>query len=248
MVPLPSAASRLARASRHDVEAESTPAEGTWPHRLSHDPLLRVSDVLRLVQTEFPALTPSKLRFLDSQGLVSPVRTASGYRQYSPADVERVRFVLRQQRDHYRPLAVIAEHLAALDAGTMHEAIAPRALDEDAPAYLSADALATSAGVDPEVVAAAVEAGAITQATPAGFDREAVSAVAAAGAYLSAGGDVRTLRGLVRAAQREAELAESAAAPRRARGDGEGADAREEALSEAAIGVFAACVRGSVRR
>jgi len=248
MVSLPSAASRLERAAAHHARAEPTPTEGTWPHRLSHDPLLRVSDVLRLVQTEFPALTPSKLRFLDSQGLVSPVRTASGYRQYSPADVERVRFVLRQQRDHYRPLAVIAEHLAALDAGTMHEAVAPRVLDDDAPAYLSAEALATSAGVEPEVVSAAVEAGVISQTTPAGFDRDAVTAIAAAGAYLSAGGDVRTLRGLVRAAHREAELAESAAAPRRARGDGEGADAREEALSEAAIGLFAACVRGSVRR
>ncbi len=65
---------------------------------------MRVSDVLAIVQPEFPALTPSKLRFLDAQGLVVPQRTGSGYRQYSPADIERLRFVLREQRDHFRPL------------------------------------------------------------------------------------------------------------------------------------------------
>ena len=78
------------------------------------------------LQIEFPAVTTSKLRFLEEQGLVEPVRTAAGYRQYSPADIERLRFVLRQQRDRYMPLKVIGDRLAALDAGEEDEP-APRA-------------------------------------------------------------------------------------------------------------------------
>ena len=87
---------------------------------------MRISDVLAALQIEFPAVTTSKLRFLEEQGLVEPVRTAAGYRQYSPADIERLRFVLRQQRDRYMPLKVIGERLAALDAGEEDEP-APRA-------------------------------------------------------------------------------------------------------------------------
>jgi len=68
---------------------------------------MRISDVLADLGPDFPTVTPSKLRFLEEQGLVEPVRTAGGYRQYSPADLERLRFVLRQQRDRYLPLRVI---------------------------------------------------------------------------------------------------------------------------------------------
>ncbi|WNM25821.1 transcriptional regulator FtsR [Demequina capsici] len=236
-VPSPSAAVR-------GKPGEAGPA---WPHQLSHEPLLRVSDVLALVQPEFPTLTPSKLRFLDSHGLVSPVRTSSGYRQYSPADVERVRFVLRQQRDHFRPLAVIADRLAALDAGTMHEVVTPRAADDATPAYLDRAQVAEAAGAEPQLVDACVEAGLLGEETTAGFESERVEAVVAARAYVEAGGDVRTLRALTRAADREGELARSIAAPRRARGDADGADAAATAMAEAAVAFFASCVRRAAR-
>ncbi|MDN4473302.1 transcriptional regulator FtsR [Demequina zhanjiangensis] len=223
--------------------ADARAAEGTWPHQLSHEPLLRVSDVLRLVQPEFPTLTPSKLRFLDSHGLVSPVRTPSGYRQYSPADVERVRFVLRQQRDHYRPLAVIAERLEALDAGTMHEAVSPRPTEDATPAYLDRDQLARAAGVDRSVVDACADSGLLGQESTSGFESEGVHAIVAARGYLEAGGDVRTLRALVRAADREAELAHAVAGPRRARGDAEGAEGAATAMADASVALFAAALR-----
>ena len=58
-----------------------------WPHGVSREPSMRISDVLADLGGDFPALTPSKLRFLEEQGLVEPRRTAGGYRQYSPADV-----------------------------------------------------------------------------------------------------------------------------------------------------------------
>ena len=78
---------------------------------------MTIGAVLAVLKAEFPAMTVSKLRFLEDQGLVSPVRTGAGYRKYSQADIERLRYTLTQQRDHYLPLKVIREQLADLDAG-----------------------------------------------------------------------------------------------------------------------------------
>lgn len=221
---------------------------GRWPHALSHEPELRVSDVLALVRTEFPALTPSKLRFFDTQGLVSPGRTPAGYRQYSAADVERLRFVLRQQRDNYRPLTVIAQHLDALDKGTMHERVSPHAIDGVDDEYLTAAQLASRAGVSDEVVDQLADAGVIQQSVPGAFDIAVLDLVVASGSYLSSGGDVRSLRSLCLAARREADRADAVVAPLRGRGEvGEAEEAARE-LGESAIAVFGACVRGSLSR
>ncbi|WP_434441221.1 MerR family transcriptional regulator [Lentzea sp. E54] len=70
--------------------------------------------MLALLRPEFPDVTISKIRFLEAEGLVRPARTASGYRQFSVADVERLRFVLSAQRDRYLPLKVIREQLDAV--------------------------------------------------------------------------------------------------------------------------------------
>lgn len=215
------------------------PAGATWPHALSHEPMLRVSDVLAQLGNEFPALTPSKLRFLDSNGLVSPDRSSGGYRQYSPAELERLRFVLREQRDHFRPLSVIAETLAELDAGRMHLAVTPHAV-EDTAGYATADEVAAAAGVDADVVAALEAQDLIKQAVPGRFDRTCVPLVVAGGAYLAAGGDPRSLKALVRAADREIELMSHAAAPARGRGDDQGADSLSRARMDAAVAVFSA--------
>jgi DNA-binding transcriptional MerR regulator len=67
--------------------------------------------VLSQLRPEFPEVTISKIRFLEAEGLVRPARTASGYRQFSVADVERLRFVLSAQRDRYLPLKVIRDQL-----------------------------------------------------------------------------------------------------------------------------------------
>lgn len=79
--------------------------------------LLSIGQVLARLAHDFPDLSNSKLRFLEEQGLVSPSRTQSGYRKFSPADVERLRIILSMQRDHYLPLKVIRGYLADLDAG-----------------------------------------------------------------------------------------------------------------------------------
>ncbi len=75
---------------------------------------LSIGEVLSVLTEEFPDVTISKIRFLESQGLVCPERNASGYRQFSDGDVERLRWILRQQRDHFLPLKVIKK---ALDSG-----------------------------------------------------------------------------------------------------------------------------------
>jgi DNA-binding transcriptional MerR regulator len=72
---------------------------------------LSIGEVLSLLQEEFPDVTISKIRFLESQGLVDPERTPSGYRKFYEADIERLRWVLRQQRDAFLPLKVIKGRL-----------------------------------------------------------------------------------------------------------------------------------------
>lgn len=74
-------------------------------------PYLSIGEVLGLLLDEFPDVTISKIRFLESQGLIEPERTASGYRKFYDADVDRLRFILREQRENYLPLKVIRDRL-----------------------------------------------------------------------------------------------------------------------------------------
>jgi DNA-binding transcriptional MerR regulator len=72
---------------------------------------LSIGEVLSLLQDDFPDVTISKIRFLESQGLLDPERTPSGYRKFYEADIERLRWILRHQRDHFLPLKVIKDRL-----------------------------------------------------------------------------------------------------------------------------------------
>jgi DNA-binding transcriptional MerR regulator len=74
-----------------------------------------IGDVLNQLRDEFPDITISKIRFLESQGLIDPERTPSGYRKFYPGDVERLRFILREQRENFLPLKVIRERLDEID-------------------------------------------------------------------------------------------------------------------------------------
>lgn len=85
--------------------------------RLSDHKLYTIGQVLTVLKPQFGDLTPSKLRFLEDQGLLQPERTDSGYRKYSENQIERLTVILTLQRDQYLPLKVIKEHLAELDAG-----------------------------------------------------------------------------------------------------------------------------------
>ncbi|WNB84313.1 MerR family transcriptional regulator [Cellulomonas sp. ATA003] len=192
-----------------------------WPRGISRRASMRISDVLGALQLEFPTVTNSKLRFLEEQGLVEPVRTQAGYRQYSPADVERLRFVLRQQRDRYLPLKVIGEQLAALDAGDESQAPAPARLAtadgvRQAPTVagrFSAAGLAAEAGVDEQVVTELVEAGVLRPGPRGQFDLWARDVVVLAATLREHGIDARHLRGFRAAADRQVDLVEQVVAP-----------------------------------
>jgi DNA-binding transcriptional MerR regulator len=77
-----------------------------------------IGEVLVSVKTEFPDITISKIRFLEAEGLIEPERTPSGYRKFYVQDVERLKSILRMQRDEYLPLKVIKERLVRQDAGS----------------------------------------------------------------------------------------------------------------------------------
>jgi DNA-binding transcriptional MerR regulator len=120
-----------------------------------------IGEVLVTLKPEFPDVTISKIRFLESEGLIAPERTSSGYRKFFDGDVQRLRTILKLQRDEYLPLRVIRERLDGKGEGSS-AASTERALaepDEDiaeAPAALqmSAEELAAASGVDADVVEA----------------------------------------------------------------------------------------------
>ena len=95
---------------------------------------LSIGDVLTLLRQEFQDITISKIRFLESQGLVNPERTPSGYRKFYEHDVERLRWVLRQQREHFLPLKVIKDRLDDGSAEDGPDGIAPAAASRPAKA------------------------------------------------------------------------------------------------------------------
>lgn len=228
--------------------AESPRAESartTWPHQLSHAPTLRVGDVLAALRVEFPSLSSSKLRFLDAQELVAPSRATSGYRQYSHSDVERLRYVLRQQRDAYAPLGVIKERLDALDQGLAHEPLSLAAAGDGSDGLVSIDDAARLATTTPAVVLSLADEGLVVPQSPGLFERAAVPLISACARYLAAGADVRELRALARAARREVESARAAAAPLRRRDDRGGEHAASMQRIQAAGVLFAALLADS---
>ncbi|MHB1599304.1 MAG: MerR family transcriptional regulator, partial [Acidimicrobiales bacterium] len=94
---------------------------------------LSIREVLDLLVVEFPDVTISKIRFLESRGLIHPERTPSGYRKFYEPDVERLRWILRQQREHFLPLKVIKGRLDAASGIVEHEHVEASLFDGDSP-------------------------------------------------------------------------------------------------------------------
>ena len=183
---------------------------------------MRISDVLRALRTEFPGVSHSKLRFLEEQGLIDPERTASGYRQYSPADVERLRYVLLEQRDRYLPLKVIKENLAALDAGETVENPALRLASSGGETEgatvrrrYTVASLAEAADVDVALVEGLISAGVLRQAPGGQLDAWSLEVVQLAAALAEYGFEPRHLRLLRTSADRHVGLVEQVVAPDR---------------------------------
>ena len=178
--------------------ASGTPARGSASLKSS----VSIGQVLDELSPEFPDISPSKIRFLEAEGLIQPLRSSSGYRRFSSADIKRLRFILTAQRDEYLPLRVIKERLAALDAapaGTVP------------PVTMTRSELLAAAEAAEELLAALEDYGLIRRARAYGTQTLFVlrSAVLL-GEY---GIQPRHLRAIKAAAEKEADLVEQAVAP-----------------------------------
>jgi DNA-binding transcriptional MerR regulator len=134
---------------------------------------LSIGEVLVALKPEFPDVTISKIRFLESEGLIEPERTASGYRKFFDGDVDRLRMILKLQRDEYLPLRVIRERLDG-DAGPASAGSERREEPEDeiaeppATLQMSGEELAAATGVDVDVVEALTSYGLLRPAATDG--------------------------------------------------------------------------------
>lgn len=177
--------------------------------------LLSIGQVLARLSPEFPDLSPSKLRFLEERQLITPSRTESGYRKFSPADLERLRFVLSMQRDYYLPLKVIRGYLDDLDAG--REPVLPGGATVSAPSMLSGDRrlsrdeLVREAGATPLLLGDAISASLIVASDHFGDD--ALIVLRSLVELQRSGIEPRHLRGFRASAERELGLIESALMP-----------------------------------
>lgn len=177
--------------------------------------LLSIGQVLAKLTPDFPDLTPSKLRFLEEQGLVSPARTAAGYRKFCPEDLSRLRVILSMQRDHYLPLKVIRAYLADVDAGVpptvtgVTAAVLPSILSSAR--KLNREELLSEAGASPMLLRDAISASVIQAAEYYGEDT--LSVLRALVELQRSGIEPRHLRTFRVAAERELSLIESALVP-----------------------------------
>jgi DNA-binding transcriptional MerR regulator len=171
--------------------------------------------VLARFTSEFPDLTPSKLRFLEDRQLISPTRTESGYRKFSPADLDRLRFVLTVQRDHYLPLKVIKGYLDELDAGRQPELPGAGPMSGQtilaSERRLSRDELIRESGATPQLLGDAVSASLLAASEIYGED--ALTVLKSLVELQRSGIEPRHLRGFRAAAERELGLIESALIP-----------------------------------
>ncbi|MEU5883825.1 MerR family transcriptional regulator [Spirillospora sp. NPDC047279] len=214
--------------------------------------LMTIGDVLGLLSADFPDVTISKIRFLESEGLIEPQRSPAGYRKFCDADVERLRYILTAQRDHYLPLRVIKQHLEARDRGEnvpplesvrRGPAQRPRTLvaaDAEAPdpaVRLTRRQLLDGAGIDAETLDRLEEYGLVTRAGRH-YDGEALTIARTAAALAEFGVEARNLRALKAAADRQVGLIEQVVAPRlRRRSPGAHEEAAETAREIAALSV-----------
>jgi DNA-binding transcriptional MerR regulator len=173
----------------------------TGGHRASGS--VSIGQVLDELRAEFPDVSPSKIRFLEAEGLIRPLRSSSGYRRFAVADIERLRFILTAQRDEYLPLRVIKERLDARDGGDGAGQV---------PAVsMTRSELLEAAGAAEELLAELEDYGLVRRSRS--YTAQALSVVRSAVLLTAYGIQPRHLRAVKAAAEREASLVEQAVAP-----------------------------------
>jgi len=192
---------------------------------VSHTPTMSIGAALALLTTEFPAVRISKIRFLEEQGIVTPHRTASGYRSYSQADIERLRFALAAQRDSFLPLKVIRERLEELDRqGAGAPSTGARVVTEDGElttaatnAAMTLEQLADACGLSEQELRHLVDEGLLRADFSGRFSAANERIVRLVTSLQDEGVDLRHIKGVRNAADRQVELIRQLTAPIRSR-------------------------------
>ncbi|CAM5476248.1 transcriptional regulator FtsR [Streptomyces fumanus] len=234
-----------------------TPSGGAGPGAAAADSgLMSIGAVLNVLRDEFPDITISKIRFLESEGLVDPRRTPAGYRKFSAHDVERLGHVLRMQRDHYLPLKVIREHLDAMERGESvklpalgrhrdGEAV-PETSEPPAAARIGRQELLAAAGIAEPQLDEWESYGLIAPLPDGAYDAEAVTVASLVVELGRFGIEPRHLRVMKAAADREAGLVDQVVAPLRRHRNPQTrahAEARTKELAGLAVKLHAALVQ-----
>ena len=231
---------------------------------------MSIGEVLAQLRGDFPDVTISKIRFLETEGLIEPERTSSGYRKFSRDDVARLRYVLSAQRDRYLPLRVIKQHLEALDRGLEPGESAdaspqvPRALTavdglpgpeafvrDVSDVRLTRDELASAAGLSVEQLDQLEQYGLVSP-RPGGsfYDGDALLVAKTVAEMSRFGIESRHLRPFKSAADREIGLFEQVVSPLVRQRNPEARARAEEAVRELAalsIKLHSALVRAGLK-
>jgi DNA-binding transcriptional MerR regulator len=214
---------------------------------------MNIGEVLDRLRPDFPGITIPKIRFLEDKGLIKPDRTPAGYRKFAADDVDRLRYILKMQRDHYLPLRVIGEHLDAIDRGLEPPPIeavvptvprvalaadglpSPESFSRNDNVRLSRKELLKIAEVSEALLDQLEQYGLIVPRAGTGhYDTDALVIAKSARELADFGFEPRHLRAFKTAADREIGLVDQVVAPLK-RGRDAAAKARaEEAVSEIA--------------
>ena len=227
---------------------------------------LSIGQVLEELRTEFPSLTISKIRYLEDEGLLKPERTPSGYRKFSFADVERLRFILTQQANYF-PLGRIREMLDAMDRNEVPRLNQGRAvsvphlkvaedglpvvevfLEPRSQIRLSREELLESAGLDEETLAEAEQHGLINRrASQTYYDGDHLQVASLVAQCAANGLEPRHLRQFSTQADREADLISQVMSPRTHGLDGGAAAEATAAMAALTVRLHTVLVRNRLR-
>lgn len=230
---------------------------------------LSIGEVLNRLRSDFSDITISKIRFLESEGLIEPQRTPSGYRKFTTSDLDRLRYVLLAQRDQYLPLKVIKDNLDAIDRGlqpaqvgavatprstisvaTIDGEMAPSSFGEVSEMRLSRDELLKNSGLKEDQL---VELEGYGLIAPRGrhYDGDALSVAKAVTEMGGFGIEPRHLRSFKSAADREIGLIEQVITPLNRQKNTDSKARAEEVSKEIAalsIRLHASLVRAGLNR
>ncbi|MEU6218493.1 MerR family transcriptional regulator [Streptomyces sp. NPDC047022] len=227
--------------------------------------LMSIGTVLNVLREEFPEVTISKIRFLETEGLIEPQRTPAGYRKFSARDVERLAQVLRMQRDHYLPLKVIREYLDAVERGEdvrLPTLGRPRDGSEaegfgdvlgeseaGTGSRLAREELLAATGISAEHLEEWESYGLVVPLPGGGYDAETVTVATLVAELGRHGIEPRHLRVMKAAADREAGLVDQVVAPLRLHRNPQTrahAEARTRELAGLAVKLHAALVQSAL--